>query len=307
VTQLVRALERELGVTLFHRSSQGLSLTADGERYYEVSSKLALELDAVEQRLGPRGTQPRGTIAVGMQTTLGQNCIMPRIGRFLAQYPEVDLVIRPVVGIGEMQEKKLDLVVLAGWPPERDWVVRPLAQTRLVVCAAPEYWARAGTPREPQDLSDHPCLVLRSTGGTLLDRWTFQRQSQQRVVDVKTRIFSDDRGWLAEAACAGVGIVRLTDIALNRYLASGLLVPVLCDWHALEAPTIFAAYAPVQRRSRLVRVFVDFVIGLFAEIDPDRISQPGASTRRVPKPDWFGRAHGRHSQYARNKARAGMR
>jgi DNA-binding transcriptional LysR family regulator len=232
---------------------------------------------------------------------------MPKIGRFLAQYPEVDLVIKPVVGIGEMQAKKLDLVILAGWPPERDWVVRTLAQTRLVVCASAEYWARSGKPRDPEELRNHACLVLRSTGGTLLDRWIFQRDSEQRTVDVNTRLFSDDRGWLAEAACAGIGVVRMTDIALNRYLGSGLLVPALNDWHALEAPTIFAAYTPAQRRSRLVRVFVDFLIEVFAEIAPQRGAEFGIS-QRVPKPDWFGRVPGRHSRYVeRRKSHPEMR
>ena len=136
-----------------------------------------------------------------------------------------------------------------------------------------------------------------SSGGTLLDRWMFERNGERRTIDVKTRFFADDRTWLAEAACAGAGVVRIADVSLIRYLSSGALVPVLTDWTALEAPTIFAAYPLGQRRSMVLRAFLDFLIEVFAELDAARATPPEASVARVPKPAWFGRAHGRHSAY----------
>lgn len=301
VTQLVRALERSLGATLFHRSAKGLSLTQDGERYYDMSRKLAAELYSVEQRLGPRGSKPRGTLTVGLSPSLGSNCIMPRITRFLAAYPDIELMFKPLVTAREIDEKSLDLGVLVGWPPERELATRVLAQTSLVLCASPEYWAREGMPKEPEALSYHDCLVMRSSGGTLLDRWIFEKGGEQRTIDVKTRFFSDDRTWLAEAACAGAGVVRIADLTLIRYLSSGLLVPALTEWTALEAPMIFAAYPVRQRRSRVLRAFLDFLIDVFRELDAERPTNIGAFVSRAPRPSWFGRAHGRHSAYRGSK------
>lgn len=74
ITQLVRGLENSLGVTLFHRTTQGISLTADGERYYEISRKIAADLLDIEQRLGPRGAKIRVALTVGMNSTLGSHC-----------------------------------------------------------------------------------------------------------------------------------------------------------------------------------------------------------------------------------------
>ncbi|HMH18791.1 MAG TPA: LysR substrate-binding domain-containing protein [Burkholderiales bacterium] len=297
ITQLVGALERSLGVTLFHRTTQGIALTLDGERYYETARRVAADLHDIEQRLGPRGAKPRGTLTVGMSSSLGQYCVMPRIMRFLSRYPDIELVFKPIVTIREIEEKNLDVAVLVGWPPERDLVVRTLAQTQLMVCASPQYWVREGMPHEPEGLRDHHCLILRSSGGTLLDRWAFEKNGERRTIDVKTRLFSDDRTWLAEAACVGAGVIRMIDFTLIQYLSSGLLVPVLMDWKALESPMIFAAYAPSQRRSKLVRVFLDFLVEIFAEIGSERMPSPGSAMPRVPKPDWFGRTHGRHSAY----------
>jgi LysR family transcriptional regulator for bpeEF and oprC len=109
-------------------------------------------------------------------------------------------------------------------------------------------------------LREHHCLLFRSSSEILLDRWIFTRESERRSVDVTSRLFSADRPWLDQAACAGAGVIRLADVTGIPYVSSGLLVPVLTDWESLEAPTIYAAYRSTQRHSKLVRVFLEFLM-----------------------------------------------
>jgi DNA-binding transcriptional LysR family regulator len=305
VTQLVASLERSLGITLFHRSTRGLTLTADGERVYEASRKVAADMHDLEQRFGQRGAKPRGTLTVGLRQAIGQNCVMPRIGRFLARFPDVELVTRTVRKIEDLEAEKIDIAVLQGWPPDRDLVVRPLAQTRWVVCASPEYWMRAGMPRDPDELRDHECLVYRALEGMLLDRWTFAKGAERRTVDVKSRLFSDDRNWIEEAALAGAGVVRLADLTTGRFLSAGLLVPALTDWELTEAPTIYAAYPRHQRQSKLVRAFLEFVTDVFAELEREHRPTLLRQLPRVAKPEWFGRVRGRHSAYVARPRKRG--
>lgn len=297
VTQLVAALERSLGVVLLHRTTRGLSLTPDGERYYDTSRRLAAELQDLESRFGARGAKPRGTLTVGMRPALARHCVMPRITRFLARYPDIEIVTKPWRRMQDFNADNLDLAVLIGWPEERELVVRPLAQTRHVVCASPEYWKRHGRPHEPEALKDHHCLVFRGRVGTVLDRWIFVKGGERRTVDVKTRLLSEDRTWLEDAACAAAGVIRLADLVVGRYLSSGSLVPVLTDWEALEAPMIFAVYRRSERHSKLVRVFVDFLVEVFAEIEAERAPLLAGGVLRVPRPEWDGRAFGRQSAY----------
>ena len=152
-------------------------------------------------------------------------------------------------------------------------------------------------PGAPEDLRGRDCLIVRSSGGTLLDRWIFERDGEQRTIDVKMRMVGDDLAWLGEAAAAGVGVLRVVDLTLPAYLSSGRLVPALMDWEALEAPLVFAAYPRIQRRSRLVRVFLDFLVEVFADIEVERSPALGNSIPSVPKPEWFGRTHGRQSAF----------
>ncbi|MGB7541882.1 MAG: LysR family transcriptional regulator [Burkholderiales bacterium] len=297
VTQLVGALERSLGVALFHRSTRGVTLTPEGERYYETSRRLAAELRDLELRFAPRGAKPRGTLRVGIRPVVRRNCVMPRIARFLEQYPDIELVTKSLHTMQPFDAENLDVAVQIGWPVQRELVVRPLAQTRNIVCASPEYWMRKGRPQEPEALRNHHCLLFRSAVGVLLDRWSFEKSGERRAVDVTGRLLSDDRDEIDAAACAGAGVIRVADLTAVPYLSSGLLVPVLTDWEAADAPMIFATYRRTERHSKLVRVFVDFLVEVFAELEAGRMPEMPDGTLRAPKPDWWSRARGRHSAY----------
>ena len=303
VTQLVAALEQSLGAPLFHRSRHGLALTADGERYYEITRQILQSLHDVEQALDQHGRRPRGRLTVGFRQSLGQNCVMPHIARFLSRFPDIELVLKPITTVQELHERMVDIAVLIGWPPEGDLIVRILAPTELIVCASPAYWEHAGMPQHPQDLGQHHCLVLRSSGGALLDRWIFEKNGSTHTVDVRARFFSDDGGMLYQAACGGAGVIRIVDITLRQFLSSGHLVRALTDWKALEAPAIFAAFEKRQRQSKLVHVFLDFLHEVFAEGDTRSLR---AATPRLRPPEWFGRTQGRQSAYnARPRRPAG--
>lgn len=297
VAELVSALEQSIGAPLLHRTRQGISLTADGEKYYEISRTLVDDLHEVEQRIGSRANELRGTLAVGIRDSIGQCCVMPKLNRFLTRHPRVDLVLKPIISIDDLDDRALDLGVVIGWPPEREIAVRPLIQTRLMVVASPDYWHTHGKPETPGDLKGHDGMVIRSTGGTQLDRWIFQRQRERCTVDVRSRVFSDERNWLYEALRGGCGVARLADITLLQDIRAGSLVPVLLDWEALEAPMVFAAFQPRARQSRLLRAFLDFLVDVFAEIDIERRPLAPGHTRPVPKPEWFGRVRGRHSAH----------
>jgi LysR family transcriptional regulator, regulator for bpeEF and oprC len=294
VTQLVAALERSLGVTLVHRSARGLSLTPDGERYYRASQRLVADLGELEHQLGAGAGRPRGTLTVGMRQSVAEQCVMPRIGRFLARFPDIELLMRGVTA-EQIERQTLDVAVMVGWPTKGNLIARHVAQTRHVVCASAGYWAAAGKPQHPAELQDHHCLVFRNDEGMLVDRWTFARDGEQCSVDVPTRLLSDNRSWLDAAALAGAGVMRVTDLTSGRYFSSGLLVPVLMDWHSVEAPTIYALYPRTQRRSKLVSVFIDFLIEVFAELERERMPPSAATPPRVPQPLWFGHDRGRLS------------
>jgi DNA-binding transcriptional LysR family regulator len=306
VTHLIGALESALGTVLFHRTNRGLKLTADGERYYEGSRRLTTDLRDLEQQLGTRGSKPRGTLTVGMRYSIGQYCVVPRVARFLARHPDVELVTKPIATLSELDEKKLDLALMVGWPPERDLVIRPLFQTRVLVVASPGYWQQAGRPQRPEDLRQHHCLIHRGSGGALIDRWIMERGGERRTVDVQGRFLSDDATLIMAAVLAGAGVARQIDVTvLDSLLPSGAMVPCLPDWQSTEAPIVFAAYRARQRQSVVVRAFVDFLVEVFDEIGRLRSPAQRVPVLRAARPDWDGRTDARLSAFAARRERRG--
>lgn len=289
VTKLVGALERTLGTALLVRTRRGLALTSEGERYFAISRRLQSEFQALEERFGARSRLVRGTLSVGLGPALGQFCVMPRIAGFHQAFPDVELIIRSISTSKDLLGHHLDVGVLVGWPIERALVAKRLAQLRNVICASPRYWREHGMPTEPIALKHHQCMVFRSTGGKLLDQWIFERGGERSVVDVAGKLRFDDRNWLAEAACCGAGVARIGDLTSAPLLANGQLVPVLNDWECVDAPIVFAAYRPSQRDSKLVRAFLQFLEGVFADLEAERLPVPAVGAVRTTKPAWYGR------------------
>jgi DNA-binding transcriptional LysR family regulator len=295
ITQLIAELENAIGALLFNRSTRGVTLTADGEHYLAVVTQVETSLVHAEQRIGSKGPQPRGTLTVGMRTGVGHACVMPHIGKFFARYPEVELIVKPMESLEDFDQSRVDVAVMTGWLPVRDFVVRRLAQARNIVCASPAYWARNGMPTLPEDLVSHECLVFRSSGGALMDQWVFERQGERCTVNVKGRLVSDGIAWVDPAACAGAGVIRKSDYTLANHIESGMLVPTLTDWVSLDAPEHFAAYRPAQRRSATVRVFVDFLVEVFEDIGRTLAQPTPMPPRGAAIPAWYGRGQGRLS------------
>jgi len=154
---------------------------------------------------------------------------------------------------------------------------------KFVTCASPAYWKARGIPQDPEELRGHDCLAFRTPFDVVLDLWKYQRGDDVRSVAVEPRVVADDADWTVEAAVRGAGVVRVGDFA--RELQQGLLEPVLHDWQALEAPPIYVMYR--RRSPARVRVFVDFLTEVFANLEASR---PGSGKTRldpVPMPAYF--------------------
>jgi len=300
VAKLVAGLERELGVALFDRTARGLKLTASGESYLESCRPALDQLSAADSSVGRAAHRPHGTLVIGAPPQLAQHCLLPELARFHTLYPDVRIDLRAVNHVTDTAGGAVDVFVLLGWPRRTDLVMRHLALTRLLTCAAPGYWAKNGVPQRPRDLERHVCMPFRNPEGTLIDLWQYERGGETESVTVRGWLTSDHRDLILQAVLAGEGVARVVDLTVGPYLASGQLVPVLLEWAMKDAPPISLLYRPNQRRDPRVRAFSEFVSGLFRELDARR-SGDAVSQRHAEIPYWYGRRGGRAST-ARRRA-----
>jgi DNA-binding transcriptional LysR family regulator len=280
VTKLIAALERELGAPLLRRSSRHISLTPDGEVYLPACVNALGELQAAAARLSSNRICASGKLVVGMARIVGKH-VAPLLADFLARHSGIALDLRVVQNPKAPLAALVDVLVLVGWPEDTNMVAKRIAQMKFVTCASPAYWKARGIPQDPEELRGHDCLAFRTPFDVVLDLWKYQRGDDVRSVAVEPRIVADDGDWTTGAAVRGAGVVRVGDFA--RELQQGLLEPVFPDWEELDAPPIYIMYR--RRPPARVRVFVDFVTEIYANLEASRRGKTRLDP--VPMPAYF--------------------
>jgi LysR family transcriptional regulator, regulator for bpeEF and oprC len=286
VAKLVGALERELGMRLFERSAQGLALTAGGTAYLEACRPALAQIADADEQASALTSGVRGTVVVGVQPVIAQECLTQALPRFNALYPEIQLDVRYFMQPTEEQLRGVDVLCTMGWPQHAgDLVRRQIGAASFVVCAAPSYWAVHGMPRHPRDLEQHNCLCIRSNVGSVMDLWHFSQGGERVSVAVSGWLVADNahRDMVRDLMISGAGVARILDWhkRKGREIDSGVLVPALTDWTLDEVPPVNLLYPPSVRRIPRVRLFIDFATQLFRDIEQQReIHAPSTSMPR---------------------------
>lgn len=261
VSKLVSRLEDRLGARLLTRSTRRLALTPEGEGFLARARRIVADIEEAEAEVARVRGAPRGKLRINSGTAFGLHQLAPALAEFLARYPEIDVDLAITDRLVDLVEEQADVGVRTGHLPEGPFIQRKIADLQRVICAAPSYLARRGTPRTAADLKDHDCIVVATPG---LNRWPFTTRAGIDVVDVRPRVLTDDAEAALRLAITGAGIVRLADVIVGEPLRNGELVAVLTDVHHVEPFPLAAVYPAGRNRLPRVAVFLDFLMERFA-------------------------------------------
>jgi DNA-binding transcriptional LysR family regulator len=262
LSKLVSRLEDRLGCRLLHRTTRRLQLTSEGEVFYARIRPILTALNEAEDEVGKAAASPRGQLRLRCGLAFGMHQLTPAIPRFLAQYPEISLDLTISDQPVPQSDDSYDLAVRFGVPEEMTAVVRHLCNVERVICAAPSYLDRFGTPATPDELQRHNCLWI--TTLPALRRWPFDTDEGIRVVHIDGNVVANNAETVLQLAQNGVGITRLTDVIVGSALASGALVPILTDWHHVEPVPLVATYPSGRHLTAKVRAMIDFLVEEFS-------------------------------------------
>lgn len=296
VTKLVSALEAGLGAKLLDRSTRGLKLTARGEIYREACKPLLAQLEDADRTVAGAGSMRTRTLVVGAPALFSRALLVPALPDFREHHPHVQIDLRSVdhLTVNDTAARGFDVLVALGWPGALDMVKRPLAQSRLIVCASPAYWRCHGIPQRPADLVNHACLTVRTPEGTVLDLWRHSRGDEVDAVAVRGWLTCESRDDVLQAVLHGQGVSRFADLSVCNYVRDGLLQAVLLDWDSLDAPPFSALVRPDARRDGDTQNFVAFLGRLLGDVEAQCKALIGA--RPSPeRPDWYAKRQGRAS------------
>jgi DNA-binding transcriptional LysR family regulator len=257
VAKHVQALEARLGARLLNRTTRRQNLTEVGRLYFERSKSILIDFDSAEASAMELQAAPRGLLRVTAPVVFGSCGLTPLLPRFLAEYPEVRIDLALHDRVVDLVEEGFDAALRSGPLADVGLVARPLASLRTILCAAPSYLQRHGTPKRPADLVRHQCL-----GFTYLrdrDRWRLIGPGGEDSVKVNSRLGINNGEALRQAALAGGGIVMLSELLLKGDVQSGALVRVLSS-HAPPSRPAHLLYLPDRRPTPKLQRFVEFVL-----------------------------------------------
>ena len=256
VSKAVSQLEDRLGARLLNRTTRRLSLTEAGTAYYERAARILAEAAEADNAVSALQDEPRGTLRVNAPMTFGQRHLATAIGAFLKLYPELRLDISLTDRFVDLIGEGYDVAVRIAALPDSSLIAAKLAPIRRVVCASPEYLARAGTPHHPKDLRKHNCFgyTYQMTG----DSWRFIGPQGPTTVRVTGTLTANNGDILKEAMCEGLGLALVPIFSVTDELKSGELVIVLPDYIDTET-SVYAVYPHSRHLSAKVRAFVDFL------------------------------------------------
>ncbi|MBN3724060.1 LysR family transcriptional regulator [Burkholderia sp. Ac-20379] len=278
VGKSIARLERSLGVRLFHRTTRRVTLTEEGRHFHERCHRILEDLREAEAMLSEAAQTPRGRLRVSLPV-IGYRFLLPVLPAFSARYPDIELDLDFNDRLVDVVEGGFDAVIRSGTLSDSSLMSRRLGPFRFVLCASPDYAARAGVPHSLDDLGAHDCVRYRFPTTGKLQPWALLPGGEEPP-GLRTAMTCNNMEALRGAVIAGFGIGFMPDFLTRDALASGTLIEVLAA-HTL-APGQFSVLWPSSRQlSPKLRVFVDFMCEhLFPESGAG-VTRPNA-TRRAP-------------------------
>lgn len=257
VSKQVAALERHLGAKLLTRTTRTLSLTDDGERYYEDARRLVAEVAEAESQLRRGEQQLSGWLRVAASVGFGTRVLRPHVHSFLTAHPGVKIDLKLNDGFIDLVEHGIDVAVRIGNLADSTLVARRMGSIRRAVVASKAYVESTGPgrplPRIPEDLKQHPCIVYTELRSRSL--WDFSSPDGSTVsVRVEGPLQTNTSDIVRAAVLDGVGIAYSPTWLFQDLIDTGEVQVLLPGWQTSPLP-LHLVSPPERRHAAKVRTF----------------------------------------------------
>lgn len=261
-SKYIRDLETNLGARLLNRTTRQHSLTEVGSAYHKKIIDILTEVEEAEQCVSELQNNPVGTLRIMSPPSFGSFHIARAIKGYKKRYPDVAIELILSDDFENLVDRGMDLAFRIGKLEDTSAVALKLSSSRLIVCASPEYLKEKGTPKTPNDLSNHVCLGM-CHNLVFSSDWSFNIDGKETMVDIKGNYLkSNIADALRVAAINGSGLAQLPSYMIGLDIQSGRLKPVLEKYEPKPLP-INLIYAHRKHMSLKIRSFVDYMQSYF--------------------------------------------
>jgi LysR family transcriptional regulator, glycine cleavage system transcriptional activator len=223
ISHHIRNLESDLGVKLFVRRTRAIDLTAEGERFLSVVSDAFARIEEGTRLLRK---PDRVSLRVSLLASFATHWLVPRLPRFAAAHPQIDLILDPSIRLVDFQADGADLAIRYG---QGGWsgvdATRLMTEYLSPVCS-PRLLERDAPLRVPADLLGFPLLLSYSKQPF---EWLAWSNANGINLAHARRVMLTDYNIVLQAAIDGQGIALGRRLLIGELLRNGKLVEPFPD------------------------------------------------------------------------------
>lgn len=258
VSKEIARLEARFGTRLLNRTTRKISLTETGQIYYDNARRIVLDAEVMKDKIQTLGDRPFGELKISVPAVFATGCFNAWLPEFLEAYPDISLNINVSDTKVDMVAEGFDMLVRIGTLPPSDMIARELFRTRMVTISSPGYLKARGTPKKPEELSNHVLIDTTMRGSSQF--WTYSRPNALPVsFPVVPTVRCNDAEMEKVLVIAGKGITRLPHLACASEIKSRALVVILKDYEP-EPAGVHILYANRQHLPPKTRAMADFLV-----------------------------------------------
>lgn len=257
VSKRLRRLEERLGSRLLQRTTRQIALTEAGEGFYERVVAILASVEEAETFVTRRSSQARGTLKVTAPASFGRMHVAPHLSEFLAANPDLNLVLDCSNEFADIVGSGFDVAIRIAELGDSSLVARKLANHQRVLCAAPSYLERCGTPGSLGELERHVRI------GLLDEVWPLEAGGETHSLRPNGRLQTNSSDVVRQAVIDGAGIGLRPVWEVGEELRSGALIEILPDVRITGRIGIYAVYPSRTFLPAKVRVFIDFLSDIY--------------------------------------------
>ncbi|RRD01801.1 LysR family transcriptional regulator [Amphritea balenae] len=256
VTRYLAEIEDWAGARLLHRSTRRLSLTPAGEQVQKYCRQLLSIAEQLSNSFDIEEAPLQGRLRISCPPSLGQDILIPVFKTYLERYPGVDIDLHVSNQAVNLIEERIDLAIRITNELDPNLIARKLGECASVVCTAPDYLDRVGTPSQLEDLTELNCMTYSRFGKSL---WLFDHQEGVSSIPVSGNLTANDPSALLQAALDGIGISMQPEYSVLAHIEAGRLVRLLPDYQP-QVLGIYGLYSSRQHMSKALRAMIDMLV-----------------------------------------------
>ncbi|MDD0813632.1 LysR family transcriptional regulator [Curvibacter sp. HBC28] len=273
VSQISRSLsriEKQCGVRLVLRSTQGLSLTDEGQTFLGYCQRITGTLEELEAEFASQTREVSGSVQVAVSPALGHFIIVPSLVGLSARHPRLQIELHSDDRLIDMAQEGVDITLRTGAPHSESMVAREIGHHGRALYASPSYLARFGRPQHPDELAAH--RLITNSAAMHLNRWPFIIDGQATELPVQGHYRANSTGIMMTMVLHDLGICRCNTLIAAPLVAQGRLQPVLEDWVDVQHFPIYAMLMPQRHRLPKIQACIDYWSEWFQQMQPHATS-----------------------------------